>query len=369
MNASSVDSQCSTRYAVSHTVLRRRIMNPSDQRRLQETHVNCRRLPPSSPHLNRAGVKICPIAFHTSPSRDFKCTVMSPPFLASIDLSEYASSTLSLTSRAIFLVGHAFASVSLSAYEDALIFLQKTNKHFPASLDVSALTSIDHVVSLLDAGAAKVFATRHQLDLLISMGIDQGRLALILTENLAEPMVDAIKKTSVALSSPQTHDMDFVEAWLGEHGTDRPDVYVSLRSPQTSDALRLAKSFAVPILPIECLTTDPINEPHAISVASLLLANATSDRPDGLIPTIVCDERGAALGLVYSNEDSISESLRTARGVYQSRKRGLWYKGESSGDVQELRGLSLDCDHDCLRFLVKQRGRGNGSLITENSYG
>jgi phosphoribosyl-ATP pyrophosphohydrolase/phosphoribosyl-AMP cyclohydrolase/histidinol dehydrogenase len=99
------------------------------------------------------------------------------------------------------------------------------------------------------------------------------------------------------------------------------------------------------------------------------MANATSDRPDGLFTTLVTDERGIALGLVYSSEESVAESLKTGRGVYQSRKRGLWYKGESSGDIQELVSVSLDCDSDCLQFVVRQKGRGFCHLATPTCFG
>jgi phosphoribosyl-ATP pyrophosphohydrolase len=44
--------------------------------------------------------------------------------------------------------------------------------------------------------------------------------------------------------------------------------------------------------------------------------------------------------------------------VYHSRTRGLWKKGESSGDSQELLRVDLDCDRDALRFTVRQHGRG-----------
>jgi phosphoribosyl-ATP pyrophosphohydrolase/phosphoribosyl-AMP cyclohydrolase/histidinol dehydrogenase len=84
---------------------------------------------------------------------------------------------------------------------------------------------------------------------------------------------------------------------------------------------------------------------------------------------LVTDERGIALGLVYSSEKSVSESLRTGSGVYQSRKRGLWYKGESSGDVQELVRVGLDCDSDCLQFVVRQKGRGFCHLATATCFG
>jgi phosphoribosyl-ATP pyrophosphohydrolase/phosphoribosyl-AMP cyclohydrolase/histidinol dehydrogenase len=69
------------------------------------------------------------------------------------------------------------------------------------------------------------------------------------------------------------------------------------------------------------------------------------------------------LGLVYSSVESVVESMRTGRGVYMSRKRGLWYKGDSSGDVQELVKISLDCDGDCLQFIVRQKGKGTCFLL------
>ena len=59
-----------------------------------------------------------------------------------------------------------------------------------------------------------------------------------------------------------------------------------------------------------------------------------------------------------TRDESIAKALRTGTGVYQSRKRGLWYKGQSSGDVQELLRVGYDCDSDCLLFVVKQIGKG-----------
>lgn len=84
----------------------------------------------------------------------------------------------------------------------------------------------------------------------------------------------------------------------------------------------------------------------------------TSDRPDGLWPTVVCDEHGGKLGLCYSNEESLGVALDEGRGVYWSRNRGLWRKGESSGDAQELIAVDADCDRDALRFTVRQAGDG-----------
>lgn len=106
-----------------------------------------------------------------------------------------------------------------------------------------------------------------------------------------------------------------------------------------------------------------------LDLASVLAAMLQSDRPDGLWPTIVTDERGTALGLVYSNQASLAEALRTGTGVYHSRKRGLWRKGESSGDTQELVRVQLDCDRDALRFVVRQQGAGFCHLGTRTCFG
>lgn len=95
----------------------------------------------------------------------------------------------------------------------------------------------------------------------------------------------------------------------------------------------------------------------AIDLAAGFAAPLRSDRPDGLWPTIVADERGGALGLVYSNLESLRAALDRGRGVYHSRSRnGLWEKGATSGNTQELVSVDVDCDRDALRFTVRQQG-------------
>ena len=95
-----------------------------------------------------------------------------------------------------------------------------------------------------------------------------------------------------------------------------------------------------------------------LDLADAFTAPLTSERPDGLWPTVVCDDRGAALGLVWSSAESVRAAIDEGRGVYHSRRRGLWRKGESSGAVQRLLRIDADCDRDALRFTVAQRGRG-----------
>jgi phosphoribosylformimino-5-aminoimidazole carboxamide ribonucleotide (ProFAR) isomerase/phosphoribosyl-ATP pyrophosphohydrolase len=78
-----------------------------------------------------------------------------------------------------------------------------------------------------------------------------------------------------------------------------------------------------------------------------------------LWPTVVCDEEGHALGLVWSTRESLEAAVRDRRGIYWSRSRdSIWIKGETSGATQELLRVELDCDRDALRFVVRQHGSG-----------
>src|SRR5438876_1482163 len=76
-------------------------------------------------------------------------------------------------------------------------------------------------------------------------------------------------------------------------------------------------------------------------------------------PTVVCDEWGHALGLVWSTRESLARGIAERKGIYWSRSRqALWEKGAASGNTQELVRVDLDCDRDALRFTVRQRGAG-----------
>ncbi len=97
---------------------------------------------------------------------------------------------------------------------------------------------------------------------------------------------------------------------------------------------------------------------NRLDLAEAFAAPLASDRADGLWPTMVCDERGLALGLAWSDLESLREAVETGTGVYRSRRRGLWRKGASSGATQELVRVEADCDRDALRFVVRQSGPG-----------
>jgi len=79
----------------------------------------------------------------------------------------------------------------------------------------------------------------------------------------------------------------------------------------------------------------------------------------GLLPAIVQDcETGRVLMLAYINELAWKKTLETGKAHYWSRSRNkLWLKGESSGHVQHVREIYVDCDRDTVVFKVEQVGR------------
>jgi len=77
----------------------------------------------------------------------------------------------------------------------------------------------------------------------------------------------------------------------------------------------------------------------------------------GLVVAITQDAgSGEILMVAHMNEESLRRTLATGQVHYWSRTRGLWHKGESSGNVQDLKGLYLDCDGDAILLQVEQRG-------------
>jgi len=80
--------------------------------------------------------------------------------------------------------------------------------------------------------------------------------------------------------------------------------------------------------------------------------------PDGLVPVIAQQhDTGEVLMMAWMNRDAVRASLTEGRACYWSRSRAkLWRKGETSGQVQLLRELRLDCDGDVVLLLVDQHG-------------
>lgn len=85
---------------------------------------------------------------------------------------------------------------------------------------------------------------------------------------------------------------------------------------------------------------------------------AISFNSDGLVPAIAQQhDTGEVLMMAWMNRDAVAETLTTGRVCYWSRSRkGLWRKGESSGQQQRLVEFLVDCDGDTILLKVDQDG-------------
>lgn len=120
------------------------------------------------------------------------------------------------------------------------------------------------------------------------------------------------------------------------------------------------------VIPLSFLSTtlganshSPQPEDGRLSVASLFTSALRTDRLDGLYPTIPVSLTSvpSSLGVVYSSAASIANSIVSGNAVYYSRSRsGLWKKGETSGAMQMVERIRMDCDSDALEFGVLETG-------------
>lgn len=98
---------------------------------------------------------------------------------------------------------------------------------------------------------------------------------------------------------------------------------------------------------------------YGIMDTNVFLEQVTFD-PNGLVPALAQDhETGEVLMLAWMNRDTLHRTLRGGVMTYWSRSRQeVWVKGQSSGHIQEVVEIRIDCDGDALLFKVKQHGGG-----------
>ena len=79
---------------------------------------------------------------------------------------------------------------------------------------------------------------------------------------------------------------------------------------------------------------------------------------NGLVPAIAQDaSSGRVLNLAWMNREALARTVETGEVHYWSRSRSkLWHKGESSGHVQKVKSVRLDCDADVVLLEVEQEG-------------
>lgn len=79
---------------------------------------------------------------------------------------------------------------------------------------------------------------------------------------------------------------------------------------------------------------------------------------NGLIPVVVQEDKSKKVLMVaYTNLEALKKTLETGYAHYWSRSRNkLWKKGETSGNIQKVKNILIDCDYDALLFVVEQKG-------------
>lgn len=80
--------------------------------------------------------------------------------------------------------------------------------------------------------------------------------------------------------------------------------------------------------------------------------------PDGLVPVIAQEmDSGEVLMFAWMNREALQQTVTRGEAVYWSRSRNrLWHKGESSGHVQRVHEIRLDCDADVILLKIEQVG-------------
>ena len=225
--------------------------------------------------------------------------------------------------------------------------------------------SDDGLVSLLDNGAEKIVVLPTQMQALAG-SIPKERLILKLEEEELGPYKDmALSASGILLISSNPHSSKSL-------ALPNTTVYLQPPNPSPTELLQLLPDSqpSIYVLPTSILTTGS-SSGIALSIADALISPLVSDRPDGLFPTIVSSHLHSTrpLGLVYSSKESIAESIKSGKGVYQSRKHGLWRKGETSGATQDVISIKVDCDSDSLLFDVVQHGSGFCHLPQSTCFG
>ena len=230
----------------------------------------------------------------------------------------------------------------------------------------------ESILDYLNQGSLLVFINLKQLFECIDLGLPLNKVVLMLNDkedlkNLNEEVLANLKGLLVKFSDYNSitklsfKNKDLIIYYQSTNQDDTPTQSL-IKDLHTSNSSVVIPSSR---LSLESSSSSKTN------VTDAYLASISTDRPDGLYPTIVSSylHNGKSLGLCYSSKQSIDESIRTGRGVYQSRKHGLWRKGETSGAVQDVMSIDLDCDSDCLNFEVIQHGAGFCHLDTPTCFG
>jgi phosphoribosyl-ATP pyrophosphohydrolase/phosphoribosyl-AMP cyclohydrolase len=266
----------------------------------------------------------------------------------------------------------------------------------------------DRVYDWLDKGATQVEVAYRESNLGFLDGVPRERITIsVRMEGISagdDLTVEGGKKLSEAMEEISYYGKHLLVRYEGASESFRETI---------SAAKAVVKAGIMMCVQASCITPDDIAWLDSqgmetilcdqilngsITLGQALGAALVSDRPDGLIPTVVVDEDMVSLGLCYSKRESLNEAVNRKVGVYwrwacpflpsprrrescflplharlvcasntrvfdagpglglRSRTRGLWIKGLTSGATQELIRVDLDCDRDSMRWPPRRLG-------------
>ncbi|KAF8897605.1 histidine biosynthesis trifunctional-protein [Infundibulicybe gibba] len=206
-------------------------------------------------------------------------------------------------------------------------------------VDTEASLDQEQLISYLNGGAEKLILPLSWAKELIGV-VPPDRLIILLDVESVSAVSDKVR-SGVSGVMLKSSEVDLISSLAGFFAGSA--IYVlpnSTAPPPKSTIQRLSDVGATLVVPISQLTLGPSSQTQ-INIADAFLAPAISDRPDGLYPTIVSSETGHSLGL-----------YRNRKGVYQSRKHGLWRKGETSGSTQDVTSIRFDFPGRSTRFWI-----------------
>lgn len=184
----------------------------------------------------------------------------------------------------------------------------------------------------------------------VCVGVDMSKEEAISTITTLSAVCDEFLLTTTALNESTTQQLDQLKTTMKEKSLET-NFFVDCNSGDVKHIQTLNS------MGMKCQVGDALLS-NTLTLGDVVVSFAKSDRSDGLYTTVVVDEQGVALGLVYSDDASIRAACGRRKGIYHSRKRGLWEKGLTSGATQDLLAVALDCDGDALLYTVQQNGVG-----------
>jgi phosphoribosyl-AMP cyclohydrolase len=100
------------------------------------------------------------------------------------------------------------------------------------------------------------------------------------------------------------------------------------------------------------------NTINELEIESENMVELDFKKGDGILPAIAQDfKSGKVLMLAYMNSHAWRLTLQTGEAHYWSRTRGeIWHKGETSGNIQIVKEIIVDCDYDTILLKIEQRG-------------